>query len=269
MDKQRLVDFADVDRTTDPHYFIRFLDMASADDSFQAYKRHSIALLDIQEGHQVLEVGCGTGADACSMATLVGAGGRVIAIDSSQSMIDEARKRSLRTGLALSFEMGNAHQLDFVDESFDRCRSDRVFMHLEDPLQALREMVRVTRSGGTLLVYEVDFETLTIDVPDRRLARTVMNTWCDGFRNGWLGRHLPALFHEVGLCDVTVIPKTLQLTYELACQLAGASTVDRARAAGLVTPGEAEVWLGHLQSLHEARRFFSTLTGFLVLGRKP
>ena len=82
-------------------------------------------------------------------------------------------------------------------------------------------MVRVTRPGGLVLVYEVDFETLVIDAPDRALARKIMNTGTDGFRNGWLGRQIPALFQEAGLLDVCVHPETLRLTHPLVSQVAG------------------------------------------------
>jgi trans-aconitate methyltransferase len=70
MDKHKLFGFTNVDQTNDPDYYIRFLDQASADESFQAYKRHSFALLDLQPGRHVLDVGCGTGEDARAMASL-------------------------------------------------------------------------------------------------------------------------------------------------------------------------------------------------------
>ena len=136
-------------------------------------------------------------------------------------------------------------------------------------MRSLQEMVRVTRPHGLVLVYEVDFETLVIDAPDRLLARKIMNTWTDGFRNGWLGRHVPALFQEAGLLDVRVHPETLRLTYPLICQVAGRATVERARAAQVISAAEGETWLRFLDQANETGRLFSTLTGFLVVGRKP
>src|SRR5579871_6423644 len=92
--KPKLFGFTDVDRTNDPDYFIRFLDEASADESFQAYKQHSFALLELRPGQHVLDVGCGTGEDARAMAQLVAPGGRVVAVDGSQAMIAAARQRT-------------------------------------------------------------------------------------------------------------------------------------------------------------------------------
>ena len=269
MDKPKLFGFTDVDRSNDPDYFIRFLDEASADESFQAYKQHSFALLDLQPGRFVLDVGCGTGADARAMAQRVAPGGRVVAIDGSQTMIDTARKRAEGCALPIAFQVADAHRLPYADDSFDASRADRIFMHLQSPAQALSEMLRVTRPGGQVLVYEVDFETVTVDLPDRVLTRKIVNLWCDGFRNGWLGRHVPALFRQVGLDDVRITPATLWLRYPLAMQMVGPATVERVCALGLLTPAEGEDWLQQLQQRYEAGLLFCTLTGFLVLGRKP
>jgi ubiquinone/menaquinone biosynthesis C-methylase UbiE len=269
MDKHKLFGFTDVDRTNDPDYFIRFLDEASADESFQAYKQHSFALLDLQPGRRVLDVGCGTGDDARAMAQRVAPAGRVIAVDGSQHMIAAARQRSEGCDLPVEFQVADAHQLPFAENSFDASRADRLFMHLESPAKALSEMKRVTRPGGQVLVYEVDFETLTVDHPDRERTRKIVNTWCDGFRNGWLGRHVPSLFREVGLDEVRITPATLWLRYPLAMQMVGPATVERACAAGLLTQGEGERWLQALQQHYEASLLFCTLTGFLVVGRKP
>jgi ubiquinone/menaquinone biosynthesis C-methylase UbiE len=268
MDKHELFGFTNVDQTADPEYFIRFLDEASAQDSVRAYKRATYALLDVREGQHVLDVGCGTGEDAQALGRLVGATGRVMALDSSHVMIAEATRRAENLGLPLEFRQADAHQLDFPDGTFDACRCDRSFMHLEKPAQALAEMVRVARPGGRVLVYEVDFETITADVRDRRLGRKVVNFWCDGFRNGWLGRHVPALFQDAGLQGINVVPATLRVPYTIATQMIGGQVVERARAAGVLSADEAKTWLQDLREAEENGRFFCTLTGFIVVGRK-
>ncbi len=269
MEKHKLFGFTDVDRTNDPDYFIRFLDEASSDESFQAYKQLSFSLLDLQAGRHILDIGCGTGEDARTMAPRVAPGGRVVAVDGSQHMIDVARQRAEECALPVEFQLADAHQLPFADDSFDASRADRIFMHLESPAQALSEMRRVTRPGGRVLVYEVDFETLTLDHPQRERTRRIVNTWCDGFRNGWLGRHVPALFREAGLEEVRITPATLWLRYPVAMQMVGPATVERACAAGLLTTVEGEDWLKQLQERYETGLLFCTLTGFLVVGRKP
>lgn len=269
MQTHKLFGFTDVDQTADASYFIRFLDIASADASFQAYKQESFRLLDVRPGQRLLEVGCGTGDDACALASLVTPGGEVVAVDSSQAMIEEAGKRASKSGLPVAFRQADALQLPFGDNEFDGCRSDRVFMHLADPRKALQEMIRVARPGAAIVVYEVDFETFVIDVPDRPLGRKILNSYCESFRDGWLGRKVPRFFQEEGLANCTVLPATLRIPYELAWQILGPVTAERACVARLISADDVRRWLDHLEQAQQAGQFFCTLQGYLVAGRKP
>jgi ubiquinone/menaquinone biosynthesis C-methylase UbiE len=141
-------------------------------------------------------------------------------------------------------------------------------MHLEFPKTALAEMIRVAKTGGKVLVFEVDFETITIDAPDKKLCRKVINAWCDGFRDGWLGRRLPAWFAEMGLRDVNVVPATLRLTPGLTNHLAGADTTAKAVAVNLLSSEEATAWMTWLTNTSSTETLFATMTGFLVVGTK-
>ena len=171
METTRLAEFGRIDATADPDYFVRFLDAACAAASFRAYKRRMIDLLELAPGRVVLDVGCGTGDDVRDMATLVGPGGKVVGIDNSQAMIGVARRRAEGGGLPVEFCCGDCLGLPFEAKSFDGCRADRSLMHVPDAGQALAEMKRVTRPGGRVVVFEVDFETLFIGAQDRGLAQ--------------------------------------------------------------------------------------------------
>jgi ubiquinone/menaquinone biosynthesis C-methylase UbiE len=268
MGQTRLVEFGSIDQTQDAAYFIRFLDAASAEASFQAYKRRMIDLLGLPGPLAILDVGCGTGDDCRQMAQFVTGGGRVVGVDNSQAMLAEAQRRAASQNLPIEFRAADALHLPFADQTFDACRADRSLMHVPDPRQALSEMLRVTKPQGRIVVYEVDFETLVIDAPDRLLTRRLSNTCCDSFRDGWLGRRMPGLLTELGLKDVTVAPHTLVLTPELALLLLGPATVEKAVERGTITLAEGEAWLKQVEQLQREGRFFSTLSGFLVAGTK-
>jgi ubiquinone/menaquinone biosynthesis C-methylase UbiE len=263
-----LAEFGRIDQTKDADYFIRFLDEACAQTSVQAYKQQMNQLLELGSNKRILDVGCGTGDDARAMASCVAPAGLIVGIDNSEAMIAEANKRAERSGLNVEFHVGDALKLTFDANSFDAARADRSLMHVPDAQQALAEMTRVTRPGGRVVVFEVDFETLTIDADDRMLARKIAHTWCDGFRNGWLGRRIPRMLSELGLRDVGVTPYPMVLSPGMALPLLGARTVDRAIEKGTVTAAEGQAWLAHLDDLQRTGRFFSTMTGFLAAGRK-
>jgi len=262
----------DVDRTTDPGFFVHYLDTASAHEQVQAFKRRTFELLGVKPGSHLLDLGCGPGDDVRALAQMVGSTGRVVGVDSSAAMITEARKRAESLNLPVEYIVGDAHRLDFADNTFDGCRTERVFQHVDNPQQVLGEMVRVTRPGGRVVVLDPDFETLIIDAQDRALTRRILHFRCDQIvRNGWIGRQLPALFRAAQLSEVTVAAETwLPTEYTLAAQLLRLREhTERAREAGVVSAAEAASWLGELEEAGKTGRFFAAMTFFFASGRKP
>ncbi len=77
MHKSLRIEFDQVDKTTDPADFVRYLDAMRASGCIQTIKRRSFELLDLHPGDQACDIGCGAGNDVLALARLVGpAGGR-------------------------------------------------------------------------------------------------------------------------------------------------------------------------------------------------
>ena len=183
--------FTRVDNQLDPGIFITFLDTANALEDLKSVKRLMIAQLELRSGLRVLDVGCGIGDDVRDLALVIGDGGRVIGVDFSGAMIAEAKKRHAAVGLPVEFVEGDAQNLTFPDASFDRCRTERMLMHLDDPEKALAEMVRVVRPGGKVVVFDFDWDTLFVDSPYKETTRKFVREYSDGLKHGWIGRRLP------------------------------------------------------------------------------
>jgi ubiquinone/menaquinone biosynthesis C-methylase UbiE len=270
--KQPDVAFFDcVDQARDPQFLVNWLDAASAMESARKWKQQTFALLDIKEGDQVLDVGCGPGDDVRALSRIVGDTGRVVGVDSSQIMIAEAQQRLEGLDLPVEYDVQSVYDLGFPDGTFDACRSERLFVHLESPQQALAEMARVARSGASILCFEADFETLIIDGPDRPLTRRMLNFLCDSLRNGWAGRQLRALFTVSGLTQITMTPVNLIHTDYTAADNFWLlrQTAESAKESNLISAAEADHWLNHLQQASQSQRFFCAATAFIVAGRKP
>jgi SAM-dependent methyltransferase len=100
-------------------------------------------------GMRVLDVACGTGEPAISVAGLVGAQGHVAALDLSADLLQIASKRAGQRQLSnITFYKGDAHALPFPDQSFDLATCRFGVMFFADVHSALSELRRVLRPGA-------------------------------------------------------------------------------------------------------------------------
>jgi SAM-dependent methyltransferase len=240
--------YSSVDQTRDPAAFVRRLDGMAATEFWQGIKQRTYALLDLRPGNHVLDVGCGTGDDVRALARLVGKAGKVVGVDSSLTMIAEARRRSVGRGLPATFRHADAEHLPFADARFDGCRAERVLQHLTNPRTALAEMARVTRRRGRIVLVEPDYGTLTIRGADPMITRRILACRAAHFRSGQIGRQLPGLCRTVGLAEVSVSFINLTNTdFERDGELALLRKyVDGAQAAGAISENEGSNWLAEL-----------------------
>jgi len=112
----------------------------------------TLAAAAIEPHMSVLDVACGPGIVACAAARNAS---RVTGIDLTPAMIDQAQKRQRALGLSnLEWRVGNASALPFSDGAFDVVLTRYSFHHLAEPMVALREMKRVCRPGGRLVVID-------------------------------------------------------------------------------------------------------------------
>ncbi|MFI0411230.1 methyltransferase domain-containing protein [Actinomadura sp. 3N508] len=111
----------------------------------------------LRPGASVLDVGCGPGTITAGLAERV-APGRVVATDSAEAVLDEARKNAALSNV--EFAVADVHALPYADGTFDVVHAHQVLQHVADPVQALREMRRVARPGGIVAARDADFGTM-------------------------------------------------------------------------------------------------------------
>jgi ubiquinone/menaquinone biosynthesis C-methylase UbiE len=118
----------------------------------QVAARFAAALGDAGDGN-LLDVACGPGVVTAAIAPRAAS---VVGFDATEQMLDEARARCAKAGLAnVAFERGNAESLPFGDARFDGAVTRLAIHHFADPQRALGEMFRVLRPGGAAVVVDV------------------------------------------------------------------------------------------------------------------
>ena len=151
----------------------------------------ALKLLDIRPDERILEVGIGTGLNL----SLYPLDCRLTGIDLSDKMLEKAQAKIEELGLDnVTLKVMDASALDFADNQFDRALATYVISAVPDPLGVLREMRRVVKPGGAIVILN-HFRSQS------RLAGT-LDDWVSPLctRLGWKSNlALEPLLKEVGL----------------------------------------------------------------------
>ncbi|MDJ0910242.1 MAG: class I SAM-dependent methyltransferase, partial [Woeseiaceae bacterium] len=120
------------------------------------WKRHTVAEARVRSGHRVLDLAGGTGDLTKRFSKLVGPDGEVVLSDINEAMLEEGRRRLVDAGVAgnVSIVQADAEKLPFDDQSFDRVAIAFGLRNVTNKDAALREMHRVLKPGGRMLILE-------------------------------------------------------------------------------------------------------------------
>lgn len=164
------------------------------------------------EGSIVLEAGCGVGAQTKIIATK-NPDSSFISVDLSEVSIREAKEMIKSLGISnVELKQADIYNLPFQDETFDSVIICFVLEHLHNPVQALNELKRVLKKGGTMLAIEGDHGS-TFFYPDSKYAYSAIDCQIQLQKqsggNSNIGRELYPLFKSVGLSDISVTPRVV------------------------------------------------------------
>ncbi len=120
----------------------------------RAWRRRTVEAVDPRPGQRILDLAAGTGTSSEPFAS---AGATVVPTDLSLGMLEVGKHRRP----TLSFVAADALDLPYADAAFDAVTISFGLRNVEDPAAALRELRRVTRPGGTLVICEFSTPTWT------------------------------------------------------------------------------------------------------------
>ena len=248
------------------------LEVRGGTPSQMRLRRRYLKWLPVRARDRVLEVGCGTGVVARDLASLVGRGGVVTAVDTSTTLL--ARARALSRGVPggrIEFRQADGHRLPFADRRFDVVLAITVILHVEDPLRVVKEMARVARPGGRVGLQDQDFGLIGAAHPDRELtARILDGVAARIYPEPHSGRRLGALLRAAGLVGVRMLADVYQdTTLTRFTRNFLERRAENAVRFGIVDAATAERWLDGFNALHAEGNFVLTMQYFGAAGVKP
>ena len=184
----------------------------------------------LSEATNLLDVGSGAGTITADFAKRL-APGRVTALEATEEALNLTRNEVKRNALNnVDFVVGDVHALEFADDSFDIVHAHQVLQHVNDPVQALREMKRVCKTGGIVAARDSDYAGFIWfpELPE-------LDEWMDWYQkaaranNGEpnTGRHLLSWAQKAGFTDITSTSSTWCLSTPEARDWWGGMWADR------------------------------------------
>ena len=255
----------------DPREAMRLELKVDAHAWVQRYLAHRVAA-----GAEVLSVGCGPGVILREVCALDGSI-RATGIDVSAERVQEAKQKNRRIP-QVNFVRGDAQAMEFPPDRFDLVYSRMLLEYLKDKEGAVREMVRVCKRGGTVLLQDLDGQLLwhypedpVVQETAEKVLKALSPTGFDPF----VGRKLFSLAQKAGLKNIDVqvecyhliageIEPAILKQWELKFEIAG--------------PQLARLLGSESEAREQTRRFLEYLrrpdtltysTVFTVTGEKP
>jgi demethylmenaquinone methyltransferase / 2-methoxy-6-polyprenyl-1,4-benzoquinol methylase len=118
------------------------------------WRKQAVQWSGAKSGQAVLDCATGTGDLAIEFKRAVGSAGSVIGTDFCAEMLDSAPQKASALNLPIKFELADVTQLQYSDKQFDICSISFGIRNVHDPVLALKEMARVTKPGGQVIVIE-------------------------------------------------------------------------------------------------------------------
>lgn len=250
--------------------WVRKLEQQARDS--RPYRMKLYDRVGLASAERVLDVGCGTGAITLDLAEACA--GEVVGVDIDEAKLVEAM-RALAHLPNVTFQVADAQDLPFPDESFDLVVFNIVLVYVPDKQRALNEMARVVRSGGHVLAtLEPDYagEISYPEDPCTPVFSRALEAMGADLRTG---RKLKHLFTTAGLVTVVNMDTEVEFVYQ---------SDDRRRlqlfqeqfwvlARDLRQAGwseeQVEAYREEREDLMRRGLHFSFMPGFYAIGRKP
>ena len=209
-------------------------------------------------GERILDVGCGPGFFVADLLDAVGPEGSVVGVDGSRRE-PGARGRALRGAPERGLPRGRRHVAAVADAEFDAALSVQVLEYVPDATAALREIHRVLRPGGRVVVWDVDWATVSMRSADEERMRRVLAAWDSHLTHPSLPPTLTSRLRDAGFEEVRMDGHTFAHDGALAGHLRRLPCAVRRAVRGGPAPGRrrrSRRWADEQRALAERGDFY-------------
>jgi ubiquinone/menaquinone biosynthesis C-methylase UbiE len=245
-----------------------YLDAAAAASVAQRNRAHQC--LGVGPGAAVLDVGCGTGIALREIAEMVGPEGTVVGLDPSTAMLLEAERRLRGVPAHVELVKGTATSTGLEAGRFDAVRTERVLMHVAQPLEALTELARVTRPGGRVVLIEPDHRRLACDTDTPDVWLKLLSGFSRQLPNMSAGLRAASDATLLGLAVESIEPiPYLFRSYSRFNEVFDLEVARDAAVLAGVTNGEFDSLLAEMELRDREGRFLAVGPMYLVVLGRP
>lgn len=176
-----------------------------------AWRTRTVQLSGAKEGDHVLDCATGTGDLAIEFKEKVGSEGYVLGTDFCKEMIEHAPEKARENNLDVDFEVADAMNLPYKDDRFDIASIAFGIRNVDDPVVALKEMARVVKPGGSVIILEFGQPKGLMKYPYELYSQYIMPAvggWISGNREAYT--YLPRTSAEFPAGDkfITLMNRT-------------------------------------------------------------
>ena len=240
---------------------------------FQKVLRDYLDAMDIDSTETVLDLGCGTGVAARTIARRAFFSGRVTGIDLSPYLVEAARRLAdeERLGGRVEFHSGDTRDLDIPDGRFDAVVAHTLVSHVEEALTVLKEAGRIVKPGGLIAIFDGDFASMTFALDDPAQSKKYDEALINALvTSPQVMRQMPRLIQQAELEMIRMFPYIMAEVGKGDFWLSGIDAYEKlAPKSGMMTEEEATSWANALHKASDRGVFFGASNYYTYIARRP